>query len=117
MTENISAVVDVKIPKRKKPSFSEEQRRKHCKDYQESGLNMKEYCELNKISQSALRKWVKQYPSKPFFAPVSTPIQPINPSSKQTLEVIFPSGLRLRFPELIDLSVIEQLIREVGSCN
>lgn len=116
MTEAISAVVNKQITKRKKPQFNDEQRKTHCKNYKDSGLSVKEYCELNKISQSTLRKWMHKLPSKAIFEPVRT--QPsINHFNKQTFEIIFPKGIRLRFPELLDIVVIKQLMKEIGSCN
>jgi hypothetical protein len=120
MNENITDVVNEKITRRNKPQFSESQRKKYYKDYQDSGLSVKKYCELNKISQSALRKWIQKFRSNSFFSPVSQSPS-INHSNKQSFEVIFSSGIRLRFPELIDSGVIsgviKQLIKEVGSCN
>lgn len=117
MTETIAAAVVSKPGiKRKKPQFNDEQRKRHCKDYEASGLSVKDYCELNKISQSTLRKWIHKLPSKAFFEPVSSgPC--IKPFNKQIFEIIFPNGIRLRCPELVDLTVIKQLMKEVGSCS
>lgn len=116
MTENIPAVVNNQVTKRKKPTFNDEQRKIHCKGYKASGLSVKEYCALNKISQSALRQWMHKLPSKAFFEPVHSRAS-INNSNKQTFEIIFPNGIRLRFPELVDVVVIKQLMKEMGSCN
>jgi hypothetical protein len=38
----------------------------------------------------------------------------INNFNKQSFEIIFSNALRLRFPELTDLAVIKQLIKEIG---
>ena len=116
MTENIPAVVNKQVTKRKKPKFNDEQRKTHCEDYKDSGLSIKEYCELNKISQSVLRKWMHKLPLKAFFERVNSRAS-INNINKQTFEIIFPNGIRLRFPELVDVAVIKQLMKEVGSCN
>jgi hypothetical protein len=116
MPENSPAIVNKQIIKRKKPTFNDEQRKIHCKEYKDSELSIKEYCELNKISESALRKWMHKLPSKVFFEPVSSRSS-INNFNKQTFEIIFPNSIRLRFPELVDLGVIKQLMKEVGSCS
>ena len=115
MNETIS-VVNTNVNQRKKPKFSEEQRKKHCQNYQDSGLGVKEYCEVNNISQSALRTWMGKYPSKTLFTPVSRRSL-ISHSNKQSCEVMFANGVRLRFPELVDVAIIKQLIKEVGLCN
>jgi transposase-like protein len=116
MTDQTVAISDIEVMRRKKPQFSEDQRKKHYQDYRASRLSIEQYCQLNKISQSALRKWIKKFESKSFFTPVNAK-PPINSLNKQSLEVIFSNGIRLRFPELVDLGVIKQLIKEVGSCN
>ena len=115
MSEYIAAENE-RIKRRKKSKFTDEERKKHCKDYQHSGLTLKNYGELNKISESALRKWMKKFASKTFFASVS-PRPFMNSPHKQSFEIIFSNGIRLRFPELVDLSVIKNLIKEVGLCN
>jgi hypothetical protein len=117
MIENISTVNKIEIAAgRKKPSYNDDQRKKYCKGYADSGLSVQEYCKLSKISQSALRRWLHKYSAKTFFMPVS-PQTLSNHYTKQTFEIIFPNGIRLRFPELIDCAVIKQLIKEVGACT
>lgn len=116
MTDQNTAISDVSNLRCKKPQFSEEQRKKYYQDYRASQLSIEQYCRLNKISQSALRKWIKKFESKDFFAAVhSSPA--INRLNKQSFEIIFSTGIRLRFPELVDLVVIKQLIKEVSTCH
>jgi hypothetical protein len=116
VTDQNTAISDVSNPRRKKSQFSEEQRKKYYQDYRTSQLSIEQYCRLNKISQSALRKWIKKFESKDFFAAVNSG-PPINRLNKQSFEIIFSTGIRLRFPELVDLGVIKQLIKEVSACN
>lgn len=116
MSGNISDTANGPITGYKKSQFSDEQRKKYFRDYQASGLSIKNYCELNRISQSALRKWIKKFHEKTLFTPVN-PKPSINNGNKQSFEFIFSNGIRLRFPDLIDLTVIKQLIREVSSCH
>ena len=116
MTDQNATVSDIEISRRKKVQFTDDQRKKHYKDHQASGLSIEQYCQRNKISQSALRKWIKKFESKAFFTPVN-PGPSIHSLNKQSFEVIFSNGIRLRFPELVDLDVIKRLIKEVSSCN
>jgi hypothetical protein len=115
MNENNNPEPIDRIPsKAKKGWFSDEQRKQHCQAYKKSGLSIRAYCQLNSISQSALHKWIKLN-SKPSFVPI-TPENSIS-GIKQSFEIILPNGLRLRFPEVIDLVVIKHLVREIKSCN
>ncbi len=116
MTDQNAINSNLEIRQSKKPQYSEEQRQKHCQDYQASKLSIEKYCECHKISQSALRKWIKKSQSKNLFLPVGQSGS-INHFKKQSFEVIFSNGIRLRFPELIDFTVIKQLIQEMGACN
>jgi transposase len=116
VTDQNTAISEVSGLRRKKPQYSEEQRKKHCQDYRASQLSIEQYSQRNKISQSALRKWVKKFESKEFFAAMNSG-PPINRLNKQSFEIIFSTGIRLRFPELVDLGVIKQLIKEVSACN
>ncbi len=94
MTDQNAIISNLEITHRKKPQYSEEQRKKHYQGYQASKLSIEKYCELHKISQSALRKWIKKFQLN-----------------------LFSNGIRLRFPELIDPVVIKQLIKELSACN
>jgi transposase-like protein len=114
MSDQSSDISDVKVTRGKKPQYSEEQRKQHYQEYRASQLSIEQYCHLNKMSQSALRKWIKKFESKAFFTAVKAKPS-INHLTKQSLEVISSNGVRLRFPELVDLGVIKQLIREVNS--
>ena len=116
MSDQNSAISEVKIARGKKPHYSEEQRKKHYEDYRASQLSIEQYSRLNKMSQSALRKWIKKFESKDFFTAVN-PSPSIHRPHKQSFEIIFSTGIRLRFPELVDLRVIKQLIQEVSSCH
>lgn len=116
MTDQIAAISDKNVPRRKKPQYNEDQRKKHYQDYLASQLSIEQYSKLNKVSQSALRKWIKKFESKEFFTTVN-PSPPINRLNKQSFEIIFSTGIRLRFPELVDLGIIKQLIKEVSSCH
>ena len=116
MSDHNSGISELTLARGKKPQYSEEQRQKHYQDYRSSQLSIEQYSRLNKMSQSALRKWIKKFESKDFFTAVS-PSSSINRPTKQSFEVIFSTGIRLRFPELVDLAVIKQLIQEVGSCH
>ncbi len=71
MIENIAAVDSPKTTGRKKSTYTDEQRKKHCKEYHESGLSFKSCCELNNVSESALRKWIRKFHTKSFFRSVS----------------------------------------------
>jgi len=114
MTENIS-FVNVETSDHRKYKFTDQERRKHCKDYQESGLSVREYSELNNISQSVLRKWMNQFNFNCVKA--SSIADSTSYNSKQYFEVIFPNNIRLRFPELADLNGIKRLIKEIATCN
>jgi hypothetical protein len=116
MTDQNAIISNLEITHRKKPQYSEEQRKKHYQDYQASKLSIEKYCELHKISQSALRKWIKKFQLNHFFTPVN-PGSSINHFNKQSFEIIFSNGIRLRFPELIDPVVIKQFIKELSACN
>jgi transposase-like protein len=115
MIENISTIDKLKIVKRRKAKFTDEQRKKYCKDYADSGLSIKDYCELSKVSQSALRKWINKFPTKRFFTPINAKPS-MNTANTQAFEIIFPNGIRLKFSELVDATVIKQLIKEIGTC-
>lgn len=83
-----------------------EQMEAAVKQWRESGLKKKEYCQQRGISVSALSYWVTRMnrsQRKGFIALV--------PGSADTpLEVIYPNGIRIRVP-LADLKTISQLIR------
>jgi transposase len=116
MNENNNPeLIDPVASKTKKQWFSDEQRKKHYQDYKESGLSVESYCQLNSISQSALRKWVTKFNPKPSFVPI-TPENCIS-DVKQSFEIILSNGLRIRFPELTNLVVVKQIIREMNSCS
>ena len=116
MSDQNIAISNVKVERRKKPQYNEEQRKKHYEDYRASKLSIEQYSKLNKMSQSALRKWIKKFESNAFFTPVNAK-QSTNHFNKQSFEIIFSTGIRLRFPELVDLNVIKQLIKEVSACH
>lgn len=116
MTDQNTAISDVSNPRRKKSQYSEEQCKKHYQDYRASQLSIEQYSKLNKMSQSALRKWIKKFESKDVFTAVN-PSPSISRPNKQSFEIIFSTGIRLRFPELVDLGVIKKLIQEVSSCH
>lgn len=59
MIEQNTAISDAESPRRKKPQYSEKQRKKHIQDYRVSQLSIEQYSQLSKISQSALRKWIQ----------------------------------------------------------
>ncbi len=46
MTDQNAIISNLEITHRKKPQYSEEQRKKHYQDYQASKLSIEKYCEL-----------------------------------------------------------------------
>ncbi len=119
MTENQIPelkLVTAKLGKSRRYQFNDEQRRKYCKNYQESGLSVKDYCILHKISQSVLRKWLKYFKTIPSFVPITQKSSSAQ-LNKQNFEIVLVNGLRLRFPELTNIAAIKHLIKEIGSCN
>jgi hypothetical protein len=114
MSDQAVSISDKEVSCRKKPQYSEDQRKKHYQDYRASQLSIEQYSKLNKMSQSALRKWIKKFESKVSFTAINS-APPVNRLNKQSFEIIFSTGIRLRFPELVDLGVIKQLIQEINS--
>lgn len=92
----------------------------HLAQWQESGLNMKEFCTQHNISYYKFKYWKKQKQisdsivntapfetSKGEFLPIG--IKSGNIDSELT--ITYPNGVQLHCPDKMDLSKIIQLIK------
>jgi hypothetical protein len=85
-----------------KKIYSIEERKKYCERWRSSGLPKLIFSRENKISESALRKWLNLYepnllnvegkkPKLKFLA-----IEPAKPKEQKEIEIILPNGIMLK---------------------
>jgi hypothetical protein len=89
-----------------------------CASWQASGLTKKKFCEENKISQSALYRWLKKFDESQAVTTPKSPqtikFLPINQKHElqkhAEVEVTLPNGILLKF----EVSSIGALIMELS---
>jgi len=80
--------------------YTKEERNKICESWSRSGLGKTAYCKQYKISEYALRKWLKE--SNTISDAESTPIRFLqvnhnNTQASNFIEAILPNGITLKF--------------------
>jgi hypothetical protein len=77
----------------------------------ESGLSNREFCKQKSINEAKFYYWLKRYthqsPKESNFIPIR-----LNPGQIicETLEIIYPNGVKIKLPYEISLSQIKMLI-------
>jgi len=103
----------------KQKIYTEEEKQRHCELWRQSDLSMSKYCQKSKLAVSSLSKWVKELAKNkklPMLKPAKG-TKTILLGSKQKLEIILTSGMRLRFPEVNNFSDLVPFIRKLNECD
>ena len=103
--------------KRQQPkrSFSIEEKRNYCMAWEKSGMNQSVFCEANRISNSALHKWSKEFKKENNELGFSPLVLEQKPLAKQIdiiqISICFPNQMQLSIamPEHGLISFIQEL--------
>jgi hypothetical protein len=96
-------------------SYSIEERKNYCERWRSSGLSKLSFSRENKISESALRKWLNLYdpnllnvegkkPKLKFLA-----IEPSKPKELMEIEITLPNGIMLKTRTVSISGLIKEL--------
>lgn len=107
------------MPSPRQQDAADEMRR-HVRDLSESGLSVREYCELTGLSASRLYRWRRRVSSEPavrtppaeFVAVTVVPDE----APRAPLIVELGSGRRVGVPERFSEEALRQVIRVLESC-
>ena len=90
-----------------------------CQSWEESGLTRAEFSRRTGISTSALCSWIKQRAKeqKASIKFVGAPLNLEQQSEEQSFEVKLPNGLQCRFPRVINIAKICQIIEGLQQCH
>lgn len=95
--------------------YSEAERKNYCVAWRASELNKNRFCKENKISESALHKWLRLY--EPSLIGIDSKkseinfleIEPIIQTEKQKVEIQLPNGILLK----LEIKSLPKLIEEL----
>jgi len=79
-----------------------------CEQFEQSGLSRRVFCKEHNIAHQTFNYWYKRIASKEVsgFAEVILPA-----GRKASVEVVFPSGARIRFEGEPSVSLLRELVR------
>jgi hypothetical protein len=93
-----------------------------CRAFEKAGLTQRQFAEKNKIELEAFRyffyqRWRRPRPAVPRMLPVSV-VSSAAPKARQAgldiIEVLLPSGLRLRFAVGTDAKYLGEIFKALG---
>jgi hypothetical protein len=78
-----------------------------------SGLAVRDFCAIKGIHPSNFYYWAKRQPStdEKGFVPVTISKPAGQAFSQQSIEIVYPNGVSLRFSSGVDVRMLSQLIR------
>lgn len=82
-------------------------------DYESSGMNRKEFCELHHIKLSTFSYWRTRYRHAQSSTVDSGSFVSIQPTTNCSLEVVYPNGVKIVLPAGMDPSCLATLINLV----
>jgi transposase-like protein len=109
------------IKRERKPTkkWSAQEKLAFCQAWESSGLSRSEYARREGLSASVLCFWLKKRTGAQ-GAPikfVGAPLRLEQANEEQCLEVKLPNGLQCRFPRVINIKQICQIIEELERCH
>jgi transposase len=88
--------------------------RQHIRDWQRSGLSIRDFCARRGLSQPSFYAWRSELQRRDSEQPLFVPIRPLAddlcPSSIPALEVFLAGGRRIRVAPGFDAATLRQLL-------
>lgn len=100
---NYVLLCDKKIMK-----YTQEQMEVAIKEWQQSGLSKKAFCQQRGIPNPTFHYWYKRLASSSGFAEVK--VAPSCPNPRGGYELVFPSGVRMVFQEAPSVTWLRELV-------
>ena len=96
----------------KKTEKREEYWRERVAAYERSGLSVKQFCEQQHITEQSFYVWRKRLRNQPpmRFALVETGVAPPQVSAELGLELVLPTGERLRIGAGVDPTTLRKVL-------
>lgn len=97
-------------------AYSIEKRRSYCDGWRSSGLSKLNFSRENKISESALRKWLKLYDTNSIVTDIKKAeikfleVEPMARNETKKVEITLPNGLMLK----TEVESLSKLIKELS---
>jgi hypothetical protein len=88
--------------------------RQHIRDWQRSGLSIRDFCSRRGLSQPSFYAWRSELQRRdseqPLFVPIRPLVDDLCPSSIPALEVFLAGGRRIRVAPGFDAATLRQLL-------
>jgi hypothetical protein len=97
-------------------AYSIEERKNYCAKWRSSGLSKLNFSRENKISESALRKWLKLYDTNSLATDIKKPeikfleVERLIRNEIRKVEIMLPNGLLLK----TEVESLSKLIKELS---
>lgn len=85
----------------------------YIEEWQRSGLSRKEFCKKHGIAASTFSYWYSKYRQSEGLEPTtsSSDFIKVNPMLSDSLEVVYPNGVRIRLRQNSSISDLRALIQ------